>query len=344
MVLTANAPRLPSRSGVPVRDLLATLAAMPRLLAKMLVAAAGLTAASAAAGTPAAAIHPPGEMLEVNGTKLWVESHGQGELLVLLPGGPAASHVVFHPHFDQLTDQFRVVYYDYRGRGRSGKPSDPSTITFENDVADLEALRVALGAGKINIYGFSYGGLIAQAYALKHPHSVNRLVLANTLHSPSMWALNHQNINRELENQFPEVWEHIQSLRAKGEPSSSQKMRELFAAHAAIIRWYNPDNAANLHTQVDKDLYYRFVGQDIEFENGGELLKLPDFRPRLRELSMPVMILAGRFDRALYPKLQWEFKQHCPQAKFVMLERSGSFGHAEETDRVMQLVREFLAP
>jgi proline iminopeptidase len=301
----------------------------------------------AAIGSPALAAvpvaHPEGEMVEVNGTRLWVETQGEGELLVLLPGGPAASHVVFHPHFDDLADQFKIVYYDYRGRGQSEKPSDPATITFENDVADLEALRVALGADKINIYGFSYGGLVAQAYALKFPHAVKRLVLANTLHSPEMWALNHQNINRELENQFPEIWEKIRALRDSGKLSSSPEMRELFAAHAAIIRWFNPDHAASLNTQVDKELYYRFVGEDIEFGNGGELLNLPDFRPRLRELSMPVMILAGRFDRALYPKLQWEFKKYCPQAKFVMLERSGSFGHAEETARVMELLREFLA-
>jgi proline iminopeptidase len=251
---------------------------------------------------------------------------------------------VFHPHFDRMADHFKVVYYDYRGRGQSEKPGDPATITFDNDVADLEALRLALGATRINIYGFSYGGLVAQAYALKYPQAVKRLILANTLHSPEMWALNHQNINRELENQFPEIWEQIRSLRDSGLPSSSEKMRELFAAHGPVIRWFNPDHAAGLHTQIDKDLYYRFVGQDIEFGNGGELLSLPDFRPRLHRLSMPVMILAGRFDRALYPKLQWEFKKYCPQAKFVMLERSGSFGHAEETERVMELVREFLAP
>lgn len=345
MQLTADTLGMSVRPTSAVHSVLRTLAALPRRAAQLLMATAGLASAvSAAAATPATDLHAPGEMLTVNGTRLWVESHGQGELLVLLAGGPAASHVVFHPHFDQLTDQFRVVYYDYRGRGRSEQPSDPTTINFENDVADLEALRVALGADKINIYGFSYGGLIAQAYALKYPHAVNRLILANTLHGPHMWARNHQNINRELENQFPEVWAEIQALRRQGHLSSSPKMRELFAAHGPLIRWYNPDHAAALHTQVDKELYYQFVGQDIEFENGGELLKLPDFRPRLRELSMPVMILAGRYDRALYPKLQWEFKEHCPQARFVMLERSGSFGHAEETDRVMQLVREFLIP
>lgn len=344
MELAAHSSCMFSRSIRPLGRVWSAAIDSSLRIAKTALALAGLASASVASAGPSTNLHPHGQLIEANGARLWVETHGEGEVLVLLAGGPAASHVVFHPHFDSLADQFKIVYYDYRGRGKSEKPADPSTITFENDVADLEALRIALGVEKINIYGFSYGGLIAQAYALRYPEAVNRLILANTLHGPRMWAANHQNINRELENQFPEVWEQIQALRRAGEPSSSPKMRDLFAKHAGIIRWFNPDHASVLHTQVDKALYYRFVGEDIEFENGGELLNLPDFRPRLRELSMPVMILAGRFDRALYPKLQWEFKEHCPQARFVMLERSGSFGHAEETDRVMGLVREFLAP
>ena len=57
---------------------------------------------------------------------------------------------------------------------------------------------------------------------------------------------------------------------------------------------------------------------------------------------MPVLILAGRFDRALYPKLQFEFTRACPQARFVMLERSGTWGHLEEPEVVLPLLREFL--
>ena len=57
---------------------------------------------------------------------------------------------------------------------------------------------------------------------------------------------------------------------------------------------------------------------------------------------MPLFILAGRYDRALYPRQQWEFTRYAPQAQFTWMERSGSFSHIEEPDRVMALVREFL--
>ncbi len=295
---------------------------------------------------PSSAVrHPPGRFVSIGQTRLWVEVEGEGPPLVVLPGGPATSHVGFHPVFSALSDQFQVVYYDYRGRGRSDRPSDVRELRFDGDVEDLEALRVALGFETWNLYGFSYGGLVAQAYALRYPERVAGLVLANTLHSAEMWQRNHENVNRELANQYPEVWDEIEALRANGHLSSSPEMQALFAKHGPVVRWFNPDNAARLATEPsakNPEVYFPFVGEDIEFFIGGEVARLPDFRPRLRELQMPVMILAGRFDRALYPRLQRDFQRACPQARFVMLERSGTFGHVEEPETVIALVREFL--
>jgi proline iminopeptidase len=303
---------------------------------------------------PSAAVHPSGKHLAIGDTELWVEVEGTGEPLILLAGGPASSHLIFHPIFSALADQYRVIYYDYRGRGRSstaapgpasGSDAAPSDPTFAQDVDDLESLRAALGHPTISLYGFSYGGLVAQAYALAYPHRVRRLVLANTLHSPEMWQGNHENLNRELENQHPELWDEILRLRAAGHRSSSPAMQRAFAQHGSITRWFSPEHAERLLSEPgskNPDLYYRFVGSDIEFIIGGQVAAIPDFRPRLHELQMPTLILAGRFDRALYPRLQMDFKRCAPQARFVMMEKSGSFSHLEEPDAVFSLLRSFL--
>jgi proline iminopeptidase len=58
-------------------------------------------------------------------------------------------------------------------------------------------------------------------------------------------------------------------------------------------------------------------------------------------LTVPALILAGRYDRALYPALQMQFATFAPRATFRMLERSGSFAHIEEPETVFALVREF---
>ncbi|MCI0570404.1 MAG: alpha/beta hydrolase [Myxococcaceae bacterium] len=306
-----------------------------------------VSASSHAPSAPAAPPipHAPGRLVAVNGTQLWLEEEGAGEPVVLLAGGPASSHVIFHPVFSRLARSFRVLYYDYRGRGRSHGREDIRAVSFAQDVEDLEGLRRALGLERLSLYGFSYGGLVAQAYALAHPERVRNLVLANTLWGAEMWQRNHENINRELENQYPELWERIEQLRAAGVPSSSPEMQQAFSVHGPLIRWYNPEHATRLLTEPgarNQPLYWSFVGERIDFVVGGEVARLPDFRPRLKELRMPVLILAGRFDRALYPKLQQEFRRAAHQARFVMLERSGSFGHLEEPETVFPLLEELL--
>jgi pimeloyl-ACP methyl ester carboxylesterase len=112
-----------------------------------------------------------------------------------------------------------------------------------------------------------------------------------------MWQLNHVNINRELANQFPEIWSRLLLT----EPGSR-----------------------------NVELYPAFCGADVDFIIGGRVPAIPDFRPRLKNLQLPLLVLAGRYDRALYPYLQLEFREFAPTARFKILERSGSFGHVEE--------------
>jgi pimeloyl-ACP methyl ester carboxylesterase len=287
--------------------------------------------------------HPSGRHHLVRDHRLWVEQDGSGDPVVLLSGlGPAGSHVIFHPHFDPLAADHRVLYVDLHGRGRSDVPDDLREITFAGDVADVAALLDEVGPA--HLYGFSYGGMIAQAIALEHPGLVTTLTLANSLHSPEMWQLNHANINRELAAQLPETWERIQALRRSGLRSTDEPMRAEFAAAAPLVRFYDPANAALLATEPgarNEELYPLFCGDDVDFVIGGEVAGLPDFRPRLKELTVPLMVLAGRYDRALYPALQQEFQVYAPGARFHVLERSGSFGHVEEPGTVLNLLRDF---
>jgi proline iminopeptidase len=290
-------------------------------------------------------VHAPGAYVSIGDTRLWVEREGAGEPLLLLAGGPASSHLTFHPTFSALSDSFEVFYVDYRGRGRSDPVTDHRTITFEGDVTDIEALREALGLERMHIYGFSYGGMVAQAYALSYPDRVSTLVLANTVHSPEMWQKNHENINREIANQFPEVWDEILRLRAAGVPSTSAEMQALYRVHAPLVRFYNPDNATKILSEPgsrNEELYATFAGEDIEFTIGGEVARLPDFRPLIEDLRMPVLVIAGRYDRALYPAYQREFARYAPRAELVMMERSGSFAHIEEPEALMKILRRFL--
>jgi proline iminopeptidase len=289
--------------------------------------------------------HAPGRHYEVRGHRLWVETEGDGEPLLLLAGlGPAGSHVIFHPFFAELAATHRVIYVDLHGRGRSDRPADLTEITFAGDVADIAELIGALGLGPVHLYGFSYGGLLGQALALGHPGLLRSLIIANSLHSPEMWQANHANINAELARQHPETWDRIAALRAQGLRSTDPEVAAQFAAAARLVRFYNPDNAGLLADEPgarNRELYPLFAGADVDFVIGGEVSRIPDFRPRLKDITVPVMVLAGRYDRALYPRLQRQFTEYAPQIRLEFLERSGSFSHVEEPGAVFTLVREF---
>jgi proline iminopeptidase len=289
--------------------------------------------------------HPPGRHHQVRGHRLWVETEGAGDPVMVLAGlGPAGSHVIFHPFFSSLASTHQVIYVDLHGRGRSDRPDDLTSITFADDVLDLAELISGLGLGPVRIYGFSYGGLLGQALALDYPELVRSLIIANSVHSPEMWQANHANINAELARQHPDVWDEIMALRAQGLVSTDPRMAAQFAAAARLVRFYNPDNAALLPNEPgarNLELYPLFAGADVDFIIGGEVARIPDFRPRLKDITVPVMVLAGRYDRALYPALQRQFVEYAPQIRLEFLERSGSFSHVEEPEAVFALVREF---
>jgi len=289
--------------------------------------------------------HATGRHYDVAGRALWVEEEGEGEPVLLLAGlGPAGSHLVFHPHFSALATTHRVIYVDLYGRGRSARPRELTEISFESDVRDIAGLIAHLQAGPVHLYGFSYGGLIAQALALSTPERVRTVTLANTLHSPQMWQQNHVNINREIAHQYPEVWERIEALHRRGVVSTAPPMQQEFALAARLVRFYNPDNASLLLSEPgsrNAELYPIFCGEDVDFIIGGEAAKIPDFRPRLKDIKPPLLVLAGRYDRALYPALQLSFHELAPQARFKLLERSGSFAHVEEPDVVFETLRCF---
>jgi proline iminopeptidase len=287
--------------------------------------------------------HPKGAYAAVNGAKLWYESEGSGEPILLIPGGPGDSHAVYHPFFSHLADRNRVLYYESFGVGRSDRAKSAAEYHFARDVEDVEGLRKALGLGAITILGHSYGGMVAQAYALKYPQAVKRLILIDTFYSGAMWQTNNDNCNREIRNQYPEVWEKLQALRARGLRSNAPEHQELYyGIPIGLFYFYDAAKAERLPKDPSNtEVYYAIAGADADFKIGGDIAPL-DFRPQLGKLRMPVLVLAGRYDRVSMPAQAAEFQKLIPRSRFVIFEKSGHFPYIEEPDRTLQVLRDFL--
>jgi proline iminopeptidase len=291
--------------------------------------------------------HPSGDYATVNGAKLWYESEGSGPPLLLIAGGPGLPHSYFHPHFSQLANSYRVIYFDAFGTGRSDRATESRQYTFARDVENVEGLRKALGLGKINLIGHSYGGMVAQAFALRFPDSVEKLILVDTSWGAEMSHAHRENWFNEMRNQFPDTWEKKMKAHEKGFHTCSKEFltaAKLPPDFEASLLFFNPTLMQKLAETAEpgnNEVNCAIQGDDAGFAIGGDMANL-DFRTQLKDLRMPMLIVAGRFDRILFPRYQEQFKIYAPQAQFVFFEKSGHFPFIEEPEKFIELVRGFL--
>jgi len=119
--------------------------------------------------------------VEVVGTRLGIRDGQVFEkpTVILLHGGPSLDHLAMRPDFEALAEHAQLIFYDHRGLGRSGK-SHPGTWNLQTWARDLHVLVRTLGLGRPIILGQSFGGFVAQKYALDYPDDLGGLVLLST--------------------------------------------------------------------------------------------------------------------------------------------------------------------
>src|SRR5262245_25803994 len=106
-----------------------------------------------------------------DGAKLHVVELGpaDGPPVLVLHGGPAAHHDYMLPAFATLADEFRLIFYDQRGGGRSREQAPEVSFDWERNVDDVGHVLDALGLAKADLVAYSFGGLWAMLFAARHP-------------------------------------------------------------------------------------------------------------------------------------------------------------------------------
>ena len=289
--------------------------------------------------------HPAGDYTAILGHKIWYESEGQGEPLLLIPGGPGSSHDYFHPFFSALSLQFRVIYYDPFGTGKSDRAKDPTEYSLKQEIEEVEQLRKSLGIAQWNVFGHSWGGVVAQGYAAKYPGFVKHLVLSDCLVSGKSYQETNDRANRMTAELYPENWRKIEQLRAKGVKSTAPEMMQVSPDLFALLFFYQRDNAGTLvppsDSTLNSDISISIMGKDMDFELSGEAANF-DWHAGLKSLRLPILILNGRADLVVTPRQAEQLAKAAPGAKLVIFERSGHFSFAEETAGTMKTIGEFL--
>ena len=118
-----------------------------------------------------------GHYADVNGIKLYYETHGKGRPLVLLHGGLGAIEM-FGPNLPALAKGRQLIAVDLQGHGRTADIDRPLSVELMAD--DIAALIKHLGIDSADVMGYSLGGGVALLTAIRHPEVVRKLVLVST--------------------------------------------------------------------------------------------------------------------------------------------------------------------
>src|SRR5512142_2593091 len=118
--------------------------------------------------------------IPVENAELFYREIGEGRPIIVLHGGPDFDHTYLLPDLDRLSDSFRLIYYDQRGRGKSTRNVQPDDVTMASEIEDLESVRKFFGLDSVALLGHSWGNVLALEYAIRHPTHISHLIILNT--------------------------------------------------------------------------------------------------------------------------------------------------------------------
>jgi proline iminopeptidase len=300
------------------------------------------------AGTPAVYPMQTG-FVDANGVFIYYETLGRGAPLVVVHGGPGESHEYLLPYLLPLARHHRVVFIDERGSGKSGRLEDPRGYTVENMVEDLEAVRQALGLGKIDLLGHSYGGVLAQAYAFRHQDHLAHLVLCSTFYSTREMNEVFARIKRDMPR---ELSQRIDAMEAKGLFGHGKDFEKgRYTDEYMTAAWgegyfpylyrnhpdagYDPTSGG-----LSWDLYREMWGSHGEYVIDGNLSSV-EYADRLPSIRVPTLITAGDHDEC-DPAASRRMQAKIPGSKLIVFPDSGHMTFVDQTAMFLQAVDEFL--
>ncbi|HPQ38746.1 MAG TPA: alpha/beta hydrolase [bacterium] len=272
--------------------------------------------------------------VELNGVRIYYEVEGQGTRTVMtLHGGPGIGDGNDNKGmFTPLHDEFRFVYFDQRGNGRSGD-ADPSTYTHEQIVEDTEALRIHLKLDSFSLSGGSYGGMLAMEYALKYPERVDRMILRGTAASSELQQYAFENA---LKSNLEGINESMLRNLFYGRMTSDDDLKLHFARiYPLYSKKYTPEKAAKLFERKQ----FRYQTHNAFFRHA---FPSYDIRDQLQDIRAPTLILAGRHDWITPLKFARELAEGIPGARLEIFEEAGHSINADMPEKFREVVRRFL--
>ncbi|HWD29070.1 MAG TPA: alpha/beta hydrolase [Rhizomicrobium sp.] len=279
----------------------------------------------------------------VNGARIFFDVAGSGfaldgaamrakPALIVMHGGPGFDHSTMRPYFDRFADTHQVIYIDHRGNGRSG--GDKSTWSLAQWGDDVKGLCDALGIEKPHVFGQSFGGMVAIAYATRHPAHAGKVVFSSTAARMRL-----DETYRILEGRGGA------EARAVAERFWKKPDDTSFADYVRVcMPLYNPPGGANPDEQATARRRAIARPEVTNFFSQGEMLTM-DARAGLARVACPALVLGGGYDPITPEVCAREIFDALPAAarRIEIFENAGHGIYRDEPERAEKVLREFFA-
>ena len=264
---------------------------------------------------------------------------GSGPTLVCHGGGPGFSSL-YLGDLGGLDERLELIQLDPRGTGGADRPTDPRAYAIHDYVDDVEELRRHLGLERISLFGHSHGGLIAMAYAARHPDNVERLILASTL---ARWAPGQEAaMEQAVASHADEPWyadakAALEAEQAGGFATDEELAELAFREFPFYFRRYGDEERAyveRLRGEMPNADTLRLFNQEI--------FASFDLRPEVEKITAPTLVVTGADDFITGPPSAAEIEQGLSEVAKVVIPNCGHFVFVEAPEAFTEAVASFL--
>jgi len=273
---------------------------------------------------------------------------------ILIHGGPGAPEGGLEIAADELSDAgFNVYYYHQVGAGRSERLDDVTEYSVSRHVADLEAIRAAIGAQRVVFVGESWGGTLIAHYLASHPDRVAKAVVS----SPGpIWAPAYAETNslvpsaqrdqNAVIHDYPRFMAAHVLLQTVGAQTTytllpRQQMDGVFEEVVAQLDLWSGcplDEHPSGKPVYDEQAGVGFWANAM---TSSSLQHVPDPRPRLRGVGAPLLVLRSECDYRAWPATR-EYRDLLPNAVMLTVDDAGHVISVDRPRFYREAVRAFL--
>jgi len=274
--------------------------------------------------------------IQINSAEIYYKIIGKGPPTFILHGGPGDSHETMY-QLNELSDQYKLIFYDQRAAGRSSGDADTASHSVEQFVEDLEQLRLQLAPEKINIIGGSWGAMLAMQYAMKYSSNIKAMVLMSSMGVSSEYFKSYRSniVNNRTKEDSLTLEQITKTDEFKNRyPEAMEKFWRIYFRSY----FYNPDLADSIKLCL-RDTTYKVVPG--RYAILGKYFGDYDIHEDLKKITCPTLILHGDYDPT---PIEWVQPIHdnIAESQISIIKNAGHWLWVEAPDKIFPLIRKYL--